>query len=556
MQVALYARVSTSTQQKQATIDSQLRKITEHISAQGWNLLNEHSYADDGISGARLDRPALDRLRDAAKRGEIDAVVILSPDRLARNYAHQWLLIEEFEKSNVQVIFLENPFGDSPQGKLLVQMQGMIAEYERSAIAERTRRGRIEKARRGEFIPWAYQCYGYRYIAKRPGLAPQVEIDEDEAAVIRQMFHWLITEQVGLRQIVKRLNEQKIATPSGKKSHWYISTVQVIVNNPVYMGQATFNRSTSVVTKRHRKPIESIKSAKSGKIQRPIEEWVHCQSPVIISAEIFEKAQLQLQRNREVAKRMYRPENKRYLLRSKVKCGQCGLAMTCISQGKQGGNYRYQYYRCLGKDPITHARRGSCPSVSIRAHLLEDLVWTELVQLLNKPKMIATMHQEWRTSKVANTQHLSAQLDSLTKRKERLEKQSQRLIDAYQEDVITLTELKARRKKMQQDIEYINLQLHQLGRQQHEIIRWQDLVCNIEKFTTLIGSNLDSLKFQDRQLIIQCLIDKIVVTGENVDIFYVFPFAEPPRLVDEAKSTAKEDLGNFYRLRLSDRGSI
>ena len=129
MQVALYARVSTSQQQLEGTIASQQRALQHHIQHHGWSLLPEHEYIDDGISGARLDRPALDRLRDAARRGAFDAVVILSPDRLARNYAHQWLLIEVLEKMNTQLIFLQNPFGDSPQGKLLTQMQGMIAEY-------------------------------------------------------------------------------------------------------------------------------------------------------------------------------------------------------------------------------------------------------------------------------------------------------------------------------------------------------------------------------------------------------------------------------------------
>jgi site-specific DNA recombinase len=115
----------------------------------------EHLHLDDGMSGARLDRPALDRLRDAAQRGEFDAVVVLSPDRLARNYAHQWLLIEALEKLQVHLIFLHNPFGDTPQGKLLTQMQGMSAAYERTQILERTRRGRLEKARHGAYVPWA-----------------------------------------------------------------------------------------------------------------------------------------------------------------------------------------------------------------------------------------------------------------------------------------------------------------------------------------------------------------------------------------------------------------
>ncbi len=102
MQVALSARVSTSHQQQEGTVESQRRMLKQYMQSQEWTLLPEHEYIDDGISGARLDRPALDRLRDAARRGEVDAVVILSPDRLARNYAHQWLLIEEFEKMNTQ----------------------------------------------------------------------------------------------------------------------------------------------------------------------------------------------------------------------------------------------------------------------------------------------------------------------------------------------------------------------------------------------------------------------------------------------------------------------
>jgi site-specific DNA recombinase len=142
MHVAYYARVSTHQQQQEGTIESQRHSLKHYIQHHGWLLLPEHEYRDDGISGARLDRPALDRLRDAARRGEFDAVVILSPDRLARNYAHQWLLIEEFEKLHMQGIFLHNPFGDTPQGKLLPQMQGMIAEDERAQITERTRRGR------------------------------------------------------------------------------------------------------------------------------------------------------------------------------------------------------------------------------------------------------------------------------------------------------------------------------------------------------------------------------------------------------------------------------
>lgn len=241
MQVALYARVSTSHQQQEGTIESQRRCLKHHIQHQGWDLLPEHEYLDDGLSGSRLDRPALDRCRDAARRGEFDAVVVLSPDRLARNYAHQWLLVEEFEKLNTQWIFLQNPFGDTPQGKLLTQMQGMIAEYERAQIVERTRRGRLEKARRGEFIPWAYRCYGYRYLPKRHGSPPQVMVDPTQAEVIRDSYRAAVEEQLTCRQITKRLNASRTPTPSGHTPVWHPGTIRNILTNRVYTGQARYN---------------------------------------------------------------------------------------------------------------------------------------------------------------------------------------------------------------------------------------------------------------------------------------------------------------------------
>src|SRR5262249_57787137 len=136
MQVAIYARVSTLNQQQEGTIASQVQILKQHIQQQGWSLLPEHEFLDDGVSGARLDRPALDRLRDGAQRGEFDAVVVLAPDRLARHYPHQWMLVEEFAKLHTQLIFLQNPFRDTPQRKLFTQMQGTIAQYQRAYILD------------------------------------------------------------------------------------------------------------------------------------------------------------------------------------------------------------------------------------------------------------------------------------------------------------------------------------------------------------------------------------------------------------------------------------
>jgi site-specific DNA recombinase len=154
---ALYARVSSDQQARGGTIAGQLAALRERIAADGQQLDTEHAYVDEGYSGASLRRPALERRRDAAAAGAIDRVYVQSPDRLARRYAYQVLLIEEFRRAGAEVVFLNRPVGGTAEDDLLLQVQGMIAEYERAKILERSRRGRRqcrplgrgERARRG-----------------------------------------------------------------------------------------------------------------------------------------------------------------------------------------------------------------------------------------------------------------------------------------------------------------------------------------------------------------------------------------------------------------------
>ena len=567
MQVAAYARVSTLVQKKEATIDSRLRLLQAYIKPQDWSLLPTHIYADEGVSGARLDRPALDRLRDGARRGEIDAVLILSPDRLARHYAHQWLLIEEFRKCQVDVIFLENPFGDTPQGKLLVQMQGMIAEYERAAIAERSRRGRIEKARKGEFIPWAYHCYGYKYMAKRYGLPPQAVVDETEANVMRALFRWLVEEQMRLRQMAKRLNQQRVPTPTGKHPVWHPATIRRLLMNKVYAGPARYNCRYYGPPKFRKSETAQMEDRQTGTLYRPESEWVWSDSPAIISMALYEKAQLQLKRNAEDAQRTYQPNHRQYLLRTRMRCGQCGMKMIGVQHSCRRGQGAYSYYRCQGRDPLTYGRTQRCPSLPVRADRLDALVWSALSELLKKPSLIPILHQQWQESQQVDLNQVSAQQESLRARRQRVEGQIQKLVDAYQGDVITLTELSSRRKKLEAEVERLCREEKYLAEQAKECHRWNQVITNVKQFTKLIKTNLNRLDFEDRQVIAQCLIEKVVLTGEAVDIFYVLPFDEEPRVLDNGRQgkeaslvrvnekPSTEEPGPVCRLRIQDQPS-
>jgi site-specific DNA recombinase len=545
MQVAIYARVSTSHQEKKETIESQVESLKAYVKSQGEEVNPEHVFIDNGVSGTRLDRPALDRLRDQASWGEFEAVIISSPDRLARKYPHQWLLEEEFKKCGCSVIFLENPYGDSSQGQLLAGMQGVIAEYERSQILERTRRGRLHKARKGEYSPWLSQTYGYRYTPKQGHLPPVVEIDVQQAAVIKDMFQWLITEQLSTRQIVKRLNQLKIPTNTQRNSVWQPSSVRSILTNFIYTGRGYYNKTKRGVALKESVGLLQVHKEVEVKEWRPREEWIVVTAPPIIDQETFEKAQEQLKRNREKAFRSYQVNSGRYLLKRLVCCGKCGLRMAAHHQ--KSGSREYLYYVCPGKDPLTIGRRERCPSKRLRANCLDEVVWESIQELIQKPQVIIKEYELWQEMQQNQGGAFSEQLQRMEAQAKNLQKQQQRLIDAYQQEVIILKELSRRKEQIQQRLKALATQRKEVVSQQKASIKWNVLVENIEEFKKLLGKNLHELSFQERQAIAQLLVEKVIIHLDGkVEIYHILPFEEKPVADEQKKKVMGKD---FYLLR-------
>src|SRR5690348_15610129 len=189
--IGVYARASTVRQAEAQSTEQQLERLRAHVTAhaaEGWDLRDEHVFRDDGYSGARLQRPGLDRLRDAVAAAALDRVLVTAPDRLARNYVHQMLLLEEMERYGCQVDFLERPMGKDPHDQLLLQIRSAVAEYERTLIAERMRRGRLHKLQSGLLLPWTRPPYGFRLDPERPRDPAGVHQDEAEAAVVVMLF--------------------------------------------------------------------------------------------------------------------------------------------------------------------------------------------------------------------------------------------------------------------------------------------------------------------------------------------------------------------------------
>jgi len=200
--VALYARVSAEPQGGAQPIESQVAALRAYLAERGVAVPPERAFLDEGYSGATLVRPALERLRDLAAAGGLDELYVHAPDRLARKYAYQVLLLEEFARAGVRVVFLTRPHGQSPEDDLLLQVQGMVAEYERARFLERSRRGKRHAAQRGAVSVLTGAPYGYRYVGKHDGGGQaRYEVVLEEARGVRQFFAWVRSGRLSLSRL-------------------------------------------------------------------------------------------------------------------------------------------------------------------------------------------------------------------------------------------------------------------------------------------------------------------------------------------------------------------
>ncbi len=232
MRIAIYARVSSERQEKEHTIGSQLEALRNYAAQNGIEIVEE--FTDEGYSGTRLDRPALDRMRDLAERRGFEVLLTYCTDRLARKFVLQALILEEMERFGVKTIFLEGGAADDPLSKLMHQITGAVAEFERAKIVERNRRGKLYRARCGEVVTWRAP-FGYVRIARRDGVAPHVEIDENKAVVVRRIFNLYAKQGWTVRQIAKQLTLQGTPAPGGGRE-WNFYTVDRILHNEAYVG--------------------------------------------------------------------------------------------------------------------------------------------------------------------------------------------------------------------------------------------------------------------------------------------------------------------------------
>ena len=518
---AIYARVSSDKQREEKTISSQTATLVEFAKNKGYSVPAEWVIEDEGYSGANLVRPGLERVRDLAAEGQIQAVLVLSPDRLSRKYAYQVLLIEEFGRYGVAVVFVNSPQSDRPEDQLLLQFQGMIAEYERAQIIERSRRGKRHRAKLGEISVLSGAPYGYRYVRKTEEHAACYDVIEAEAQVVREVYDLYTREALSIGAITRRLNEQAIPT----KKHgacWERSTVWAILRNPAYKGVACFGKTKQAARSRITRTLRQRghqPARNSASHELPQDQWIKIIVPAIVSEDIFALAQERLETNKKFApRRTIEPS----ILQGIVHCRQCGYAL--YRSSARTSARKIYYYRCLGSDAWRYGGVARCDCRPLRQDMLDNIVWAEVVRLLEDPKLIQSeLDRRLATARNSNPTKLREQTLNLELLQVR--KRMDRILTAYQEELYSLDELRHRMPELRQRENSLKAELQTLSSQVADQATYLRLAQTLTAFLHRLQANAQTITIEERQQITRSLIKEVIVDHDAITIRHSIPNA-------------------------------
>src|SRR5262245_11568855 len=511
-QVGLYARVSSEQQAEANTIDSQVAVLRAQIAADGFDLRSVLEFIDAGYSGSSLVRPALERLRDVAAAGGLDRLYVHCPDRFARHYAYQVLLLDELTQRGVEVIFLNRPLGHTPEDQLLLHVQGLIAEYERGKFLERSRRGKRHAAQEGRVGILCHAPYGYRYVPKQEGGGDaRFDIVWDEANIVQQVFAWVGHERCTINAVCRRLHQAGIRTRTGKE-HWDHKTIWDMLRNPAYKGEAAFGKTrwTPVGPRLHAprgRPAHSRRGY-SGKAV-PTDEWITIPVPALVDAAVFEAVQAQLDENKRRAR--IPEKGSRYLLQGLLVCSQCGYA-DC----GRTNDARNAYYRCAGAMHIPrHGFERVCWSKPLRMEQTDAAVWHEVCRLLAQPERLEQAYRQRLPPDPPSdaSQGLETQMS-------KLRRGLARLIDSYADGLIDKQEFEPRVTHMRARLQHLEAQMQQLKAEGEMEEEWRLIMGRLETFAAQVPNGLQQADFHTRREIMRSLVKRVEVDQQHLRVVF------------------------------------
>jgi site-specific DNA recombinase len=514
LQVALYARVSSDQQAEHHTIDSQLAELTARAQQDGHCIRDDLRFVDNGHSGASLIRPALERLRDLVALSAIDLLYVQSPDRLARSYAHQVLLIEEFTHAGTQVVFLNRPIGTTPEDSLLLQLQGMFAEYERAKVLERSRRGKRHRAQTGAVSVLSRAPFGYRYITREAGGGDaRYEIDEGAARIVRQIFIWVGHERLTLAGVCRRLHDSGLPSPTGRL-HWSRAMIHTMLLNPAYAGQALYGRHQSVPWRPPLHPPrghDGLPRRPWRQVLSPPERHISIAVPALIDEDLFVSVAERLEENRK--RNRERLVGVQYLLRGLLVCQKCGYGFT-------GHHHRgqWRYYRCCGTDRSRFHGAFRCDARLVATELLDEAVWKEVCRLLDDPARVIAEYQR-RLDAVQATPH-RLELDAVDRQRAKARRAIERLIDSYTEGLIEKPEFEPRLAALRRRIARLETEAKAHQEADEQVRSLHLVIGKLDLFAAMVRERLEAADWATKRDIICTLVKRIEVADDVVRVIF------------------------------------
>jgi len=429
------------------------------------------------------------------------------------------VVIEELQRYGCQIDFVNREIARTPEDQMLLAMQGVIAEYECAKIMERTRRGRLHKLQTGVLIA-PRPPYGYRWVARQGGERGRIEVVPEHAELVRQIYNWVANEGLTTLAVTRRLIQSCVRAPRGGV-RWGTSTIHNMLRNRAYMGEFCFNRVMAVESNQPPKPGVYRRRRLNSLRRRPSDEWIVVPGPRIIDHEIFAAVQKRLAENKRFALRRAHHENQ-MLLRCLLRCGCCGYSLTATSTQPHPPNGTvFCYYNCIRHTQYT--RYGDCVTKCslppLKADVLDDVVWSDLRAVMSDPARIARYAG---LEPDTTPQPLRAEVERLRREIQGCDRQTQRLVDAYQRGAVEMEDLLLRRKEIEgrKTLLADSLKQAEAALQDDQVRR--DIRAQLPDFVRHVSASLESADFHTRQRLVRLLIERVVIQPNlDVEIQYV-----------------------------------
>lgn len=511
----IYVRVSTDEQKNGYSLQTQIEACHNYAVEQGHQVVAEFQ---DEYTGASLDRPGLNHLRDFIARNPLDVVVVYDVDRLARKSAYQVLIEEEFRRAGVTVEYVLGQYADTDEGRLQKQIRAVIAEYEKAKILERSKRGKRGKAKSGFVLTGARPPYGYR-VRSEPHKA-WLEIDESEAAIVRMVFDWYLNgDEIGkpmsANAIAKRLTAQAIPTRGDKQAHfakkfghgvWQRAMIIHILTNETYTGIWYFGKTKMVDDGKHRE--QQPKRGLGKQVARDRDEWIPVKVPAIIDLETFALAQKHKEQNRRLLAGHAKNE---YLMKSRLTCANCGYSLRGQAINSRSKTYKHFYYACKGKEQIV--KRCNLPSV--RGDWVDAIAWEWAKTIIENPDNLRIGLEGIQSELEQTNRTLFDRMAIIEDQVQDYQNQLDKLLDLYLNGDFPKEVLAERKNRLEHMLVNLHKEQNDLAGHIRQVTMSDDQLSLIENFCAKIRPILDEADFNTQRQIIELLDVRGKIAFEN-----------------------------------------